>query len=120
MSVSVLIVGSDDEEFTRYLGTERQFREFRRWASLYGDYPVLNSFPLRYTGSQYRAVFRPDMDNSSPDRNESLFDLLKELVDLAGKTVNKADVPPIYTHILYTMMEMGTEAFRQGLTLAIA
>lgn len=115
MSVSVSIV-EKEESLDRHLCTERQFREFRRWAREYGDYPILNSIPLLDdTDGEYRATFSYD-DETEGD----LYSFLKEIVDLANKTVYVPTVPEIFDHILYTLIDMATEALKEGLTLALS
>lgn len=111
MSVSVALIQDNSEQMERQLCNEKQFREFRRWTNLHGEYPTINSFPLRYTGGKYRAVFAYN--------DEKTQKLLHELVDLADKTAGMFDVPDIYNHIMYTIMELVTEALKAELILVV-
>jgi len=109
--VALINEESNEGQFERHLCNERQFREFRRWTNLYGDYPTLNSFPLRYTGEDYRATFSYNDEKTQA--------LLRELVDLADKTATVFDVPDIYNHIIYTIMELVTEAIKSEFTFVV-
>lgn len=121
MAVSISLLGGVNEEFSRHLCTEREFREFRRWCNKFGEYPTLNSFSLRYDGDQ-RAIFTYNADKQNIEVSVgdiSLYDLLKELVDVASKTVTMAEAPDSYNSILYSLMEMSSDALQQELTLVI-